>query len=148
MLQPLVEYAQKNLTDSEPGFTTRNVRWLADISSDGNLINVLPLGDDKGEQTSKCPDMHNMNAGGRAHFLVETVQTISLLCKPNEDPKKIAGSHEKHIFLQSLLQQSGVVAASIKPLSCFMENVAQVELLRERLAAEKAKPTDWMRWRV
>lgn len=148
MLNELLHYAKTKLPGSEPGFTTRTVRWLADISSAGELVNVLPLGDDKGEQTSKCPDMHNMNAGGRAHFLVETVQTISLLCKPNEDPKKIAGSHEKHLFLQSLLQQSGLVAASIKPLSCFMKNVSQVELLRERLAAEKAKPTDWMRWRV
>lgn len=102
MLNELLRYAQTNpdLADSEPGFTTRTVRWLAEISGDGRLINVLPLGDDKGEQTPKCPEMHNMNAGGRAHFLVETLQTVTLLFKPNEDSKKIAGAREKQTFFQ------------------------------------------------
>ena len=121
MLNELVDYARKYL-DPEPGFTTRTVRWLADISSDGQLINVLPLGDDKGEQTSKCPDMHNMTAGGRAHFLVETLQTIALLCKANEDPKKVAGSREKHLFFKGMLCQATVVSSAIQPLARFLEN--------------------------
>lgn len=41
MLNELVRYAQANLSDSEPGFTTRTVRWLADLSAEGNLINIL-----------------------------------------------------------------------------------------------------------
>ncbi len=148
MLQPIVEYARNNLVDSEPGFTSRNVRWLAEISSDGRLVNVLPLGDDKGEQTPKCPEMHNMNAGGRAHFLVETLQTITLLRKPNEDPKKVAGTREKQMFFTGMARQASSVATVLQPLTNFMENVQQVELLRDRLSAVKAKPTDWMRWRV
>ncbi len=148
MLNELVRYAQANLSGSEPGFTTRTVRWLAELSRDGCLVNILPLGDDKGEQTSKCPEMHNMNAGGRAHFLVETLQTIALLCKPNEDPKKVAGSREKQVFFTKMVRQASTVAAAIQPLAHFLENSEQVELLRDRLAAEKAKPTDWLRWRV
>lgn len=115
MLQAPVEYARKNLSDSEPGFTTRNVRWIADISADGQLINVLPLGDDKGEQTSKCPDMHNMNAGGRAHFLVESVQTISLHFKANEDLKKISGTREKHLYFAGLVSQAKSHANVMRP---------------------------------
>lgn len=148
MLNQLVDYARKNLADSEPGFTTRNVRWLVDVSGDGLLINVLPVGDDKGEQTPKCPDMHNMNAGGRAHFLVETLQTISLLYKPNEDPKKVVSSREKHLFFKDMVRQSSPFAAAIQPLTSFLENTEQIEILRDRLSAEKAKPTDWMRWRI
>lgn len=148
MLNELVRYAQSNLSGSEPGFTTRTVRWLAELSPDGYLVNVLPLGDDKGEQTPKCPEMHNMNAGGRAHFLVETLQTIALLSKPNEDPKKLAGSCEKQVFFTGMVQQASKVASAIQPLASFLENTEQIELLRDRLAAEKAKPTDWLRWRV
>lgn len=148
MLQSLVEYAHKNLADSEPGFTTRSVRWLVDVSADGQLINVLPVGDDKGEQTSKCPDMHNMNAGGRAHFLVETLQTISLFCKANEDPKKVAASGEKHLFLKGMICQSSETIPDLQPLAGFMKNGKEIEKLRDRFALEKAKPTDWMKWRI
>lgn len=150
MLQELVRYAQTNpaLSDSEPGFTTRTVRWIAELSLDGQLVNVLPLGDDKGEQTSKCPAMHNMNAGGRAHFLVETLQTITLLCKPNEDPKKVAGSREKQTYFKEMVRQASVAAMAIQPLARFLDDAEQVEALRARLSAERAKPTDWLRWRI
>jgi|WetSurMetagenome_2_1015567.scaffolds.fasta_scaffold00193_5 CRISPR-associated protein Csd1 len=147
MLNQLVDYARKNL-DSEPGFTTRTVRWLVDISADGQLINVLPLGDDKGEQTQKCPEMHNMNAGGRAHFLVETLQTATLLCKPNEDEKKIAGSQTKQAFFIQMVHQATATAKILQPLEHFLNYTEQIELLRTRLAIEKAKPTDWLRWRI
>lgn len=147
MLNELVDYARKNL-DSEPGYTTRTARWLADISTDGQLINVLPLGDDKGEQTPRCPEMHNMNAGGRAHFLVETLQTVTLLCKPNEDEKKMAGSREKQLFFIDMVRQATATTEILVPLRQFLSNAEQIELLRSRLAAEKAKPTDWLRWRI
>lgn len=150
MLNELVRYAQTNpdLADSEPGFTTRTVRWLAELSGDGRLVNVLPLGDDKGEQTPKCPEMHNMNAGGRAHFLVETLQTVSLLYKPNEEPKKIAGTREKHLFFKEMVRQAALSAPILEPLSRFLDDTEQVEILRDRLAGERAKPADWLSWRI
>lgn len=150
MLNELIRYAQSNpdLADSEPGFTTRTVRWLVEVSGDGRLVNVLPLGEDKGEQTPKCPEMHNMNAGGRAHFLVETLQTVALLYKPNEDPKKVVGSHEKHLFFKEMVRQAALSAPILEPLGRFLDDAAQVEVLRDRLAGERAKPTDWLRWRI
>src|SRR3989339_817524 len=149
MLQELIRYAQTNPDlDPEPGFTTRTVRWLAELSLDGQLVNVLPLGDDKVEQTSKCPAMHNMNAGGRAHFLVETLQTITLLCKPNEDPKKLAGSREKQTYFKEMVRQASVAVMALQPLARFLDDAEQVEALHSRLSVEKAKPTDWLRWRI
>lgn len=148
MLQELVRYAERNIPGSEPGFTTRTVRWLAELSQDGKLVNVLPLGDDNGEQTSKCPVMHNMNAGGRAHFLVETLQTITLLSKPNEDQKKIAGSQEKHIYFKKMVWQASKDVANIKPLALFLNDIEQVVALHARLSVERAKPTDWLRWHI
>lgn len=149
MLNQLVCYAQKNLAGSEPGFTTRTVRWLVEISADGRFVNVLPLGDEKGgEQTTKCPEMHNMNVGGRAHFLVETLQTVALLFKLKEDPKKIEGSLEKHSYFKEMVHQASATAFALQPLITFLENGEQLSVLRERLTNEKAKPTDWLRWRI
>jgi CRISPR-associated protein Csd1 len=147
MLNTLVEYAEKHL-DSEPGFTTRMVRWLVEIAPEGKLVNVLPIGGDRGEQTPRCPEMHNMNAGGRAHFLVESLQTIALLFKADEDEKKIAGSKEKRVFYTGILRQAASVAPMLHSLELFLGDPEQVELLRVRLSAEKAKPSDWLRWSI
>ena len=149
MLNQLVDYAKTKLSGSEPGFTARNVRWLIELSLDGQLVNVLPLGDDKRtEQTSKCPEMHNMNAGGRAHFLVETLQTVALYIKPNEDPKKVAGAKEKQLFFSDMVRQAALKVVVLQPLAKFMEDAEKLEMLRERLAKEKAKPTEWLCWSI
>lgn len=149
MLNQLVEYARKNISGSEPGFTTRTVKWLAEISGDGRLVNIIPLGEGKkGEQTSKCPEMSNMNAGGRAHFLIETLQTVALLCKPNENENKIAGSREKQSFFIQMINEAAKEAVSLGPLVHFLEDKGQLAILHDRLLEEKAKPTDWLKWRV
>lgn len=148
MLNQLVDYARKNLADSEPGFTTRNVRWLVDVSADGLLINVLPVGDDKGEQTPKCPDMHNMNAGGRAHFLVESLQTVSLYFKNNETEANIEKTRKRHDFYDEMLRMASADAVVLHPLSKFLQNHEQVDGLRKRFEDVRAKPSDWLRWSV
>ena len=149
MLNQLVEYAKKNISGSEPGFTTRTVRWLAEISAAGQFVNILPLGEEKkGEQTLKCPAMDNMNAGGRAHFLVETLQTVALLCKPNEEANKVASAQGKHAFFAEMVRLAASETPALLPLTNFLDDGEQLDILRERLAKEKAKPTDWLRWRI
>ncbi|MDD2337308.1 MAG: type I-C CRISPR-associated protein Cas8c/Csd1 [Geobacteraceae bacterium] len=148
MLNQLVDYARKNLADSEPGFTTRNVRWVVDISGDGQLINVLPVGDDKGEQTPKCPDMHNMNAGGRAHFLVESLQTVSLFFKNNETEANIEKARKRHEYYVEMLRMASSDSVVLHPLSKFLQNREQVDGLRKRFVDVRAKPSDWLRWSV
>ncbi|KQC11303.1 MAG: hypothetical protein APR62_10210 [Smithella sp. SDB] len=148
MLHELIKYDPPELPPSEPGFTTRTIRWLVEISTNGKLINVLPLGDNKGEQVSKCPEMHNMVAGGRAHFLVETLQTVVLLFKTNEDSKKIAGTEEKHKYFKEMLRQAAIAVPDLVSLTTFISDENQLALLRERFGKEKAKPTDWLSWRI
>src|SRR5437870_10189941 len=105
MLQALMQYGSR--LDSEPGFKTREVRWCVELAGDGRFLNVLPLGDGKrGAMLPRCPDMHSMNAGGKSHFLVETVQTIALLFKNNEDPKNVASSEAKHRFFVAMLREA------------------------------------------
>jgi CRISPR-associated protein Csd1 len=148
MLQALVEYAHKNL-DSEPGFKTRAVHWLVDISADGRLINILPLGNDRGEATPKCPDMHKMNARGKAHFLVETLQTVTMLCKKDITSEELAKSRRKRTFFRKMIWLAAREEASfLEPLAKFMNNRSELRLLRNRFAKEKAKPADLLKWRI
>lgn len=148
MLHELLKYNAADLPPSKPGFTTRTIHWLVEISTEGKFINVLPMNDKKGEQVSGCPEMHNMVAGGRAHFLVETLQTVGLLFKTNEDSKKIAGSKGKHKYFKEMLRQAANAVPDLVSLSTFISDEDQLALLRERFVKEKAKPTNWLTWRI
>lgn len=147
MLQTLMEYGAR--LDSEPGFRTREVRWRIDLNASGELIAVLPLGDGKrGQMLARCPDMHNMNAGGRAHFLIESAQTAALLLKPNEEPKNIATAKPRHDYFAALLDAASVELPQMAGLVTALRNESARNAIRDALAERKAKPTDWIAWRV
>jgi len=147
MLQELMEYGGG--LDSEPGFKTREVRWCVELATDGRFLNVLPLGDGKrGAMQHRCPDMHAMNAGGKSHFLVETVQTVVLMFKANEEAKKISGTEDKHSFFVDMLVQAADSAPALNALVKALKNESCLEGIREALTARKAKPADWLSFRV
>jgi len=147
MLQALMEYGAR--LDSEPGFKTREVRWRIDLDANGELIAVLPLGDGtRGQMLPRCPDMHNMNAGGRAHFLIESAQTAVLLFKPNEDSKKIASAQVRHDYFVGLLDAAGAELPQMAGLVAALRSEPARNAIRDALAVRKAKPTDWIAWRI
>lgn len=147
MLQALMNYG--NDLDSEPGFKTREVRWCVELATDGRFLNVLPLGDGKrGAMQHRCPDMHAMNAGGKSHFLVETVQTVVLMFKTNEEANKIAGAKDKHSFFVEMLGKATDSAPSLGALVKALKNETCLEAIREALTKKKAKPADWLSFRV
>lgn len=149
MLNALVEYAEQQLPDSEPGFKTREVRWSIELAVDGRFLGVIPLGDGKrGQDQPCCPDMHGMNAGGKSHFLVETAQTVALLFKANEDEKKIASTDEKHKFFVDMLCKASAKIPALEPLTRVLTDESQLARVRDALGEHKAKPTDWIGWRV
>jgi CRISPR-associated protein Csd1 len=149
MLHALVEYAERQLPDSEPGFKTREIRWGIELATDGRFLNVVPLGDGKrGQEQPRCPDMHGMNAGGKSHFLVETAQTVTLLSKANEDPKKFSSIKEKHRFFLDMLRKASTSIPVLVPLVRVLDDESQLDRIRATLAEDKAKPTDWVSWRV
>lgn len=149
MLHELVSYADKYLTDSEPGFKTREVRWSIELATDGRFLNILPLGDGKrGADLPRCPDMHGMNSGGKSHFLVESAQTVALLFKAGEEDKKIAGAQIRHRAYTQLLRDAGVACPPLTMLAGTLENAPQRDEIRTALALHKAKPSDWVTWRI
>ena len=149
MLQELVAYGEKYLSVSEPGFKSREVRWRVEIAEDGRLLGVLPLGDGKqGKALTRCPDMHGMNAGGKSHFLVETVQTAVLLFKADEDDSKIHTSEVRHRFFVGLLKNASTAIPRLVSLVNLLEDTERLERVRDALSSRKAKPTDWLVWVV
>ena len=149
MLHELLAYADKHLTDSEPGFKSREVRWSIELTADGRFLNIQPLGDGKrGADLPRCPDMHGMNAGGKSHFLVESAQTVALLFKANEKEKKISGAQNRHRFYNKLLRDAAQSCPQLGILADLLEVEHQQEEIRATLALHKAKPSDWVTWRI
>jgi CRISPR-associated protein Csd1 len=149
MLHELVAYADKHLTGSEPGFKSREVRWMVELADDGRFLNVVPLGDgNRGKTLTRCPDMHGMNAGGKAHFLVETAQTAVSLFKTNEDPKKVATAEIRHVFFTRLIREAGASVSKLATLAAVLDDVERLAEVRAALTVQKAKPSDWMVWRI
>jgi len=92
--------------------------------------------------------MHGMVAGGKSHFVVETVQTVALLFKTNEDPKKIANTNEKHYFFLDMLCKSSDSVPILATLAKTLGDETSLAKIRETLAQHKAKPGDWLGWRI
>lgn len=148
MLHQLLEYAKREGLDPEPGFTTHEISWEVQIGADGKLINVIPLGDDDGgEDTPKCPLMHRMQAGGKAHFLIETAQTVALLFKKNEDETVINDTNIRHRYFSKLIQEAAEDVLLLKPLAIFLKSSDQVTALNNKLKGN-AKPGERLKWRV
>lgn len=147
MLQALREYGEK--LGGEPGFKTREVRWYIDVSADGRLLGLLPLGDGKsGKMIARCPDMHGMNAGGRAHFLVESAQTVARHFKANEDPKKFESTLDRHRFYVDLIDVASQSTPSLASISSLLSSETALVALRGHMVVAKVKSTDWIGWRV
>ena len=147
MLQALVEYSLKLPDPPEPGFTITGVKWEVQVDDEGKFVNVLPLGDDDGEEI-KCPLMHNMVAGGRAHFLVESAQTAALLFRKNTKPEEIQSATIKHQFFQKRTADAANDVACLMPLATFLSCKNEVDKLNQKLLSENADPNDRLKWRV
>jgi CRISPR-associated protein Csd1 len=90
--------------------------------------------------------MHNMNAGGRAHFLVESCQYVALLTKGDEAPDD--KTSKRHAYYLELLRQAGSVVPALAPVAELVGDPERLAEVRAALVAHKAKPADWIRWRI
>jgi CRISPR-associated protein Csd1 len=147
MLMELAEYGRK--LGGEPGFRVRDVKWCIDLAADGTLLGVIPLGDGKrGQQLAACPDMHGMNSGGKAHFLVESAQYVALLLKPGSDEKTAQSSATRHAFYLQMLSDAAAQVPDLTAVVAALSYAEARERIRLSLEGAKAKPMDWVTWRV
>ncbi len=147
MLNLLKEYAEKNGLGSEPGFTSKDVRWVMVFSTEGMFLEIVELGDtslkrNRGETFPLCPNFSfsEMKAGGvkKSHFLVDTAEVVGLHSKDTDKPE----IHEKHDFFVKMLREAGSVFSLLKVVADQLNNPDTLSLIRERFIAHKAKPND------
>lgn len=147
MLHALREYGAK--LGGEPGFKSREVRWCIQLSEAGQLLNIVPLGDGKaGVMLERCADMHGMVSGGKAHFLVESAQTIALHFKEGEEPAKVDSATARHQYYSKMLAQAAADLAVLSHPSKLLCDPVALDQIRAMMVAKRIKPADWVSWQV
>ena len=152
MLHHVVDYARKHVTDSERGFTRREISWRVAIKPDGALVAVLPLNDRKAKHRPKtpgCPDMPNMRAGGdakRSHFLVETAGAALLYGNDHETLYGVADhkTMRRHEFFRKIMAQSAQTVDKMRPISNFLRSEEQMHKCRTHAGELRINPNDWI----
>src|SRR5574340_119055 len=144
MLNRLIDYANTYVPFSELGFTVRDIRWRIELAKDGRLIGILPLGDEKnGAERWHCPEMHDMQSGGKSHFLIDNLKTAILL-------KAVESDKPRHDYYVKRSHEASVESPLLKALAIFLSNTSGLDSLRQTLLAapHRAKPTDNLEWRI
>jgi CRISPR-associated protein Csd1 len=155
MLELLIDYARKHLTDAvpEPGFAAKDVRWAIDCDARGNFLDVIELGDttqkkNRGLRFPKCPDMSlgEMKSEGvtKSHFLVESTGVVALFSKTPDDDKLLA----KHQYFAFLLKEAASTMPELGMLADNIFNPQVLDVIRQRLASQKVKSTDKATFRL
>jgi CRISPR-associated protein Csd1 len=150
MLGALVEYAKLKGLVAEPGFSAKEIKWLAAVSLDGRFTGVVPQGDNKkGKGFARCPDLQQpdmmtlpkrLGVPRAAYFLWDTCGAVSLLM--SSDAKKHKENIEKHISFKHILSLSVEELPELLPLHLAFSSPKEVEFLRTELERQKAKPLD------
>lgn len=141
MLQNIVEFATKNIPTLQPGFGPKRVKWRIDINNSGTAT-VQPYGGgEDGGELEKCPEYPSnlLQGGGKCHFLVETLQVMLLLLDKKDDPEKYQAKNQ---YFVELLKLAAKVTPELLKAAEFFTDSQKVELIKERLFKQGAKPTD------
>ncbi len=128
MLDQILKYAQNAGISSEPGFSTKTVRWFLTFDQNGTYTGLIELGQinekkNRGEVFELCPNLTQPELGfgsnqelSKCHFLVETAGVVVLLPEKGEEPiEKIKRKHD--YFVKLLLEASESVPS--------LNNIAQ-----------------------
>jgi CRISPR-associated protein Csd1 len=144
MLNRLIDYTHAHIPESEQGFTVRDIRWRIELTKEGRLAGILPLGDEKsGAERWGCPEMHDMQSGGKAHFLIDNLKTALLL-------KAAASDKPRHDFYVARIRDAAAESPLLHVLAAFLGDADSLEHLRQTLLAppHRAKHTDNLEWRI
>ena len=144
MLNRLIDYTHKHVPFSELGFTVRDIRWRIELAKDGQLMGVLPMGDEKsGAERWHCPEMHDMQSGGKSHFLIDNLKTAILL-------KAVESDKPRHAYYVQRIREAAIVSPMLEALTVFLGDASSLDLLRQKLLAApyRAGPTENLEWRI
>lgn len=147
MLQALLDYAAAQGIDAKPGFKPKTVRWLFTFSKDGRFLEVTDTSSgergDRGRTFTQCPDLSQQEmvsvGGGCRHFLVDSLDVVSLHTKDGEVTDKLSTKHE---YFVTLLEQAQEVLPILGQIAAQLRSNSTLQAMREALIQRKAKPTE------
>lgn len=147
MLHYLIEYAKTHNFDAEPGFSPKEVRWAIACDASAHFTEAIPLGEGKtGRPFARCPDLTQPELVGgkqpRCHFLVETAEVVALHRKEDEDKASLNRVEQKHAFFVEMLRNASEVMPELDLAARMLGDPEQLIRVRDRLKAQKVKPTD------
>lgn len=156
MLHHVVEYARTHLSDSESGFTRRDILWLFRLNAEGVLLGVEPIQDKKSKRKLKtnCPDMPNMRAGGdakRSHFLVEVASAA--LCYGSDQQVQYRSTEDgklvrRHSYFKNLIKEAAIQVPPLGPINVFLRDLQGISEACLKAGASKVGPNDWIKFCV
>ena len=148
MLTALKDYAIREKLVVVPGMKPKTVRWLLVFSSQGEFLgaNDLTGGNrkSKGREFPGCPDLTQQEmvgiGGGCRHFLVDSLDVVSLFTKDGEVDEKLTAKHE---FFVNLLAEAKECLPPLGAVADTLRDDAQLACNPcKPLTEGKAKPTD------
>lgn len=143
MLKQIADYASRGEGIVRPGFAEKAVRWLIDLKPNGTVfVQVLGV-DSKGRSFSACPvyPANEMQSGGKAHPLVETLNVVTLLTKTDDEP--ITPKEEaKHGFFVQSLRDLAEYVPNAALVADALERPDVLVTVRTALREAKAKVTE------
>jgi len=154
MLNLLLDYAQRNQLVTEPGFAPKTIKWLIWLGSDGELLDVIELGDpsqknNPGQEFARCPELkqNELIAGGRtrSQFLWETCDVVATY-RVETDAKK----RQKHDAFVDLMRQAfqSCGGEELRIAADALQNKDTLDQICQMLEQHKARPQDRATLRV
>jgi len=147
MLELIAKYADDKGLTVRPGFTAKKVKWLINLSADGGYLGIQELGNagkgNQGLELRSCQEFpaNEMQSGGKAHPLVESLNVVTLLTKSPEEA--ITSKDEgKYRFFVNLLHDLGKALPEAAIAAKTLEDSEVLQSIRADLFTSKAKPGD------
>lgn len=146
MLSHLVSYARTRGLQQEPGFAQKSVRWAIAFDDRGNFLGVTELGEagarrNPGRTFTNCPDLSQpelvQGREARCHFLVESASVVALLGAEDAERER-----NKHRYFVWLLREASAAMPALGPCADALDNPDTLGIIRQRLADQRARPTD------
>lgn len=144
MLELLVKKAPKG---SEPGFSSKNVRWAISFDSQSGFTGVVELGaagkkSNPGLPFLKCPDLTQpeliSGSSPRSQFLIETASVVAEYKVESAETKTRA----KHEFFVSMLKEAGKSIPQLETISKFMQDADILQKIREEMQQKGVGSSD------
>lgn len=152
MLGQIIKFAQTSNISSEPGFSTKVVKYAISFDVNGNYLGIVELGNplekiNKGRSYESCPNLTqselisgNSDNTQKCHFLIESTAVVALMVKDGE--QILDKTVKKHNNFIDLLEEAGSSIQTLKYIAQTLKNADFADLICKDLKSHKAKEID------